>query len=55
MDKLMLIGIIAVILICYLGFHLHFLVSLIIGIVSIPVLMMIFGGILEDHDDKRRK
>jgi len=50
----MLIGIIAVILICWLGFHFHFISSLITGIVSIPVLHLVIGGILEDHDDKKR-
>ena len=55
MEKIVTILIIAVILICWLGFHIHFFISFIIGIISIPVLTGLVGSILEEEDKKRRK
>ena len=46
----MFFGVLIVFLVCLLGFELHFIVSLIIAILSIPVLMLIFGKAMENEN-----
>ena len=50
MSVLMFFGVLIVFLVCLLGFELHFIVSLIIAILSIPVLMLIFGKAMENEN-----
>lgn len=52
MSVLMFFGVLIVFLVCWLGFELHFIVSILIAVLSIPLLMLIFGSIIENDSKK---